>query len=81
MSSKSFQPQERFEESEAFHNQPFLTLRDFFVRKKGVISAQGAWENESYEKYYFGPMDVKGNSTQHDNLLYFGAFYKILCHL
>lgn len=35
-----------------------------------------AWENESYGKYYFGLVDVGGNSTQHDNLLYFGLFLK-----
>lgn len=56
-----------------------------FVRKKHKlwqsISARGAWENESYGKYYFGLVDVRGNSTQHDNLLYFRLFYKILCHL
>lgn len=40
------------------------------------IFPQSAWENESYGKYYFGPVDVKGNSTQHDNLLYFGLFLK-----
>jgi len=37
---------------------------------------QSAWEKESYEKYYFGLVDVEGNSTQHDNLLYFGLFIK-----
>lgn len=40
------------------------------------IFPESAWENESYGKYYFGLVDVKGNSTQHDNLLYFWLFLK-----
>lgn len=41
-----------------------------------IFFFRSAWENQSYGKYYFGLVNVKGNSTQHDNLLYFELFLK-----
>ncbi len=56
----------------------FLKIQQVQFMKYFFLRALG--EKESYGKYYFGLLNVKGNSTQHDNLL--NSFFKeILCHL
>lgn len=56
-----------------------IKYSDFFKNQNILyqnIFTQSAWENKSYGKYYFGLVDVKGNSTQCDNLLYLRLFRK-----
>lgn len=57
----------------------------WFLKKQHTtyqnIFPQSAWENESYGKYYFGPLDRQGKFHTAWQFTLFWAFSKILCHL
>lgn len=77
MTLKSFQPQGRFEESEAFNDQPFLTLRDSFsVRKKESFLLRVLGKMNLMKNIILGPW--MSREIPHSMTIYFilGLFIK-----